>query len=128
MESLHPEGCSPAVSQLARASASGIPGGRGNPVKLELATPGLAATGSPPWAAPAALFSMCREVGLEGRFSLWAGAGWWACGERRGPVIVTPEDRYPCGPENPDVSHPRISPSHPSSHPQNGKFWTPPQG
>ena len=34
--------------------------------------------------------------------------------------------RYPRGPENPDVSHPRISPSHPSTHPQNGKFWTPP--
>lgn len=54
------------------------------PVHLELATPGLAATGSPPWAAPAALISMCGEVGLEGRFSLWAGAGWWA----RGGLVV----------------------------------------
>ena len=44
---------------------------------LELATPGLAATGSPPWAAPAALISMWGEVELEGRFSLWAGTGWW---------------------------------------------------
>lgn len=45
---------------------------------LEVAPPGLAATGSPPWAAPAALISRCGEVGLEGRFSLWAGTGWWA--------------------------------------------------
>ena len=51
------------------------------PVNLELATPGLAATGSPPWAAPTALIAMCGEVGLEGSFSLWAGAGWWARGD-----------------------------------------------
>ena len=51
------------------------------PFNLELDTPGLAATGSPPWAVPAALISMCRKVGLEGRFSLWAGAGWWARGD-----------------------------------------------
>ena len=51
------------------------------PLKLELSTPGLASTGSPPWAAPAAIISMCGEGGLEGRFSLWAGAGWWACGD-----------------------------------------------
>ena len=51
------------------------------PGNLELATPGLAATGSPPWAAPAALISMCGKVGLEGRFSLWAGASWWARGD-----------------------------------------------
>ena len=48
---------------------------RGN---LELATPGVASTRSPSWAAPGALFYMCREGGLEGRFSVWAGAGWWA--------------------------------------------------
>ena len=29
-----------------------------------------AATGSPPWAAPGALISMCGKVGLEGTFSL----------------------------------------------------------
>ena len=51
------------------------------PVNLELYTPGLAATGSPPWAVPPALISMCREVGLEGRFSLWAGSGWLARGD-----------------------------------------------
>ena len=50
------------------------------PGNLELATPGLASTGSPSWAAPDALISMCREGGLEGTFSLWAGAGWWAHG------------------------------------------------
>ena len=48
------------------------------PGNLELATPGLASTGSPSWAAPGALISMCREGGFEGRFSLRAGAGWWA--------------------------------------------------
>ena len=48
------------------------------PGNLELATPGLASTGSPSWATPGAVISMCREGGLEGRFSLWAGAGWWA--------------------------------------------------
>ena len=53
----------------------------GNPVNQELATPGVAATGSPPWAAPAAVISMCGEVGLEGRLSLWSAAGWWACGD-----------------------------------------------
>ena len=51
------------------------------PFNLELATPGLAATGSSPWAVPAAIISMCREVGLEGKFSLWEGAGWWAGGD-----------------------------------------------
>ena len=40
------------------------------PGNLELATAGKAATGSPPWAAPGALISMCGEVGLEGTFSL----------------------------------------------------------
>ena len=35
---------------------------------------------------------------------------------------------YPYWPENPDASYPRISPYHPSSHPQNGMFWSPPQG
>ena len=40
------------------------------PGNLELATPGKAATGSPPWAAPGALISMCGKVGLEGTFSL----------------------------------------------------------
>ena len=50
-------------------------------VNEELATPGLAATGSPPWAAPAALITMCGKVGLEGRFSPWAGAGLWARGD-----------------------------------------------
>lgn len=96
------------MSRLTRASASGNPGGRGfsdvsggsalNPDasgpsrrspkvtagNLELATPGLAATGSPPWAAPAALISMWGEVELEGRFSLWAGTGWWF----RGDLVV----------------------------------------
>ena len=48
---------------------------------LELATPGLAFTGSPFWAAPGALISMCREGGLEWRFCLWAGAGCWAHGD-----------------------------------------------
>ena len=51
------------------------------PVNQELATPGLAATGSRPRAVPAAVISMCRYGGLEGRFSLWAGAGWWARGD-----------------------------------------------
>ena len=51
------------------------------PVNLELATPGLGAIGSPPWAASAALISLCRKGGLEGSFSLWAGAGWLACGD-----------------------------------------------
>ena len=37
---------------------------------LELATPGNAATGSPPWATPGALISMCGKVGLEGIISL----------------------------------------------------------
>ena len=49
--------------------------------KLELATPGLASTGSPSWTAPRALISMCREGGLEGRLSLCEGAGWWARGD-----------------------------------------------
>ena len=40
------------------------------PGNLELATPATAATGSPPWAAPGALISMCGKVGLEGTFSL----------------------------------------------------------
>ena len=40
------------------------------PGNLELATPAKAATGSPPWAAPGALISMCGKVGLEGTFSL----------------------------------------------------------
>ena len=40
------------------------------PGNLELATAGKAATGSPLWAGPCALFSMCRKVGLEGTFSL----------------------------------------------------------
>ena len=40
------------------------------PGNLELTTPGNATTGSPPWAAPGALISMCRKVGLEGTFSL----------------------------------------------------------
>ena len=53
---------------------------RVTPGNLELATQGLASTGSPSWAVPGALISMCREGGLEGRFSLWAGAGWWARG------------------------------------------------
>ena len=47
------------------------------PVNLELATPGLASTGRPPGAASPAVISMCGEGGLEGWFSLWAGAGWW---------------------------------------------------
>ena len=51
------------------------------PGNLELATPGVASTRSPSWAAPGALICMCREGGLEGRFSLWAGAGWWALGD-----------------------------------------------
>ena len=51
------------------------------PGNLELDTPGLATTGSPPWAAPAALISICGEVGLVGMFSLWAGVGWWAQGD-----------------------------------------------
>ena len=40
------------------------------PGNLELATAGKAATGSPLWAGPCALISMCRKVGLEGTFSL----------------------------------------------------------
>ena len=40
------------------------------PGNLELATPAKAATGSPPWAAPGALISMCGKVGLAGTFSL----------------------------------------------------------
>ena len=51
------------------------------PGNIELATPGLASTGSPSGEAPGALISMCREGGLEGRFSLWARAGWWAPGD-----------------------------------------------
>ena len=51
------------------------------PVNLELATAGLAFSGSPPWAAPAAIISMCGEGGLDGSFSLWAGAAWWARGD-----------------------------------------------
>ena len=46
-----------------------------SPFNLELATPGLPSTGSPPWAVPAALIFMCGEGGLEGKVSLWAGAG-----------------------------------------------------
>ena len=52
------------------------------PVNLELSTAGLGFSGSPPWAAPAAIISMCGEGGLDGRFSFWAGAGWWARGDR----------------------------------------------
>ena len=52
-------------------------------VNEELATPGLASTGSPPWAEPAALISMSMKVGLDGRFPLWAGAGWWARSDLR---------------------------------------------
>ena len=48
------------------------------PGNLELATPVVAATGSPPCAVPFALISMCGKVGLEGRLSLWAGADWCA--------------------------------------------------
>ena len=40
------------------------------PGNLELATPSNVAPGSPPWAAPGALISMCGKVGLEGTFSL----------------------------------------------------------
>ena len=40
------------------------------PDNLELATSGNTTTGSPPWAAPGALISMCGKVGLEGMFSL----------------------------------------------------------
>ena len=40
------------------------------PDNLELATPGNTAPGSPPWAVPGALISMCGKVGLEGTFSL----------------------------------------------------------
>ena len=54
---------------------------KGRPGNLELATPGLATTLSTPWAGPAALISMCGKVGLEWRFSLCAGAGWWAHGD-----------------------------------------------
>ena len=48
---------------------------------LELATAGLASTGSPSLAAPGALISMCREGGLEGTFCLWARAGWCTRGD-----------------------------------------------
>ena len=48
------------------------------PGNLELTTPGNATTGSPPWAAPRGLISICWKVGLEGTFSLWAGAVCWA--------------------------------------------------
>ena len=51
------------------------------PGNQELATPELASNGSSSWAAPGALISMCREGGLDGRFSLWSGAGWWASGD-----------------------------------------------
>ena len=40
------------------------------PGNLELDTAGKAATGSPLWAGPCALISMCGKVGLEGTFSL----------------------------------------------------------
>ena len=40
------------------------------PGNLGLATAGKAATGSPLWAGPRALISMCGKVGLEGTFSL----------------------------------------------------------
>ena len=40
------------------------------PGNLEVATPGKAATGRPPWAGPGALISMCGKVGLERTFSL----------------------------------------------------------
>ena len=36
------------------------------PVNLELATAGLGSRGSPPWAAPTAIISMCGEGGLDG--------------------------------------------------------------
>ena len=55
-----------------------------NAGNLELATPGLATIGSLSWAVPAALISIWGEVELEGRFSLWAGTGWWA----RGYLVV----------------------------------------
>ena len=54
------------------------------PGNLELATAGNAATWSSLWAGPRALISMCGKVGLEGRFSLWGAAGWWA----RGDLVV----------------------------------------
>ena len=44
---------------------------------------------------------MCGEVGLEGRFSLWTGAGWWARGDLGGPVKVTPEDGLTVGKQDP---------------------------
>ena len=40
------------------------------PGNLELDTAGKAATGSPLWAGPRALISMCGKVGLEATFSL----------------------------------------------------------
>ena len=40
------------------------------PGNLELATSGVDSNRSPSWAAPGALICMCREVGLEGMFSL----------------------------------------------------------
>ena len=40
------------------------------PGNLELATAGNAAIGSPLWAGPRALISMCGKVGLEATFSL----------------------------------------------------------
>ena len=53
-------------------------------------------TGSPPWAAPDSLISMCMKVGLEGRYSLWR--------EQVGghvvtwvPVTITPEDGLSVG-------------------------------
>ena len=52
------------------------------PGNLKLETPGLPATGSPCWAVPPALRSMGGEVGREGRFSLWAGGGWYAQGDQ----------------------------------------------
>ena len=51
------------------------------PGNLELATTGVASIRSPARAVPGALICMSREGGLEGKFSLWAGAGWWACGD-----------------------------------------------
>ena len=43
---------------------------KATPGNLELDTAGKAATGSPLWAGPRALISMCGKVGLEGTFSL----------------------------------------------------------
>ena len=70
---------------------------------LELATPGQATTGSRPWAVPAALISIWGEVELEGRFSLWAGTGWWA----RGYLVVLSRSHrrtgWQCGNRIPEV-------------------------